>query len=784
MKMPSTGGTLTGGPFNFCIDEDPDFVSGLEIMDNMGSITGWIVTDDNGLILALPNTIETVDFNENGVGLCYIYHITYEPGITGLGEGNNISGLMGTFGLSNFVEVDRTTPIAGTLTGGPYDFCLEGTPDMITDFTLTGNSGANTDWVITDDAGVIIGLPDTLSNVNFEDAGPGICLVYSVTYNDGLEGLELDSLLTDLVGCFELTDNLTVTRTEIDGGVLTGGPFNFCIDGTPDNVSGISITDFVGPNITWVVTDSLGVITNIVESLGEVDFDESGSGTCFVYNLAFENGLTGLEVDNNIDNLVGCFDFSEAITVNKTTPSGGIVSGTPVEFCIDENDDFVTDFAVTGEAGSNTSWLILNAAGNILAVPSDISAFNFNNLNAGMCFVYHIAFEDGLDGLFVGENTMDLDGCFDISDNNIAVTKIEPLGGSLSPISYSFCVDGMPDMLIGLELEDTVGVNFAWIITDIAGVILDLPTSIDTVDFDNSDLGTCLVYNVTFEDGLTGLTAGELIDDLDGCFDLSNSVQVIKEDCILMSNDSIVINEIFPEANQVELKNLSDVAIDVSGFWLCQFPAYGQMTNLALDCSATDYILDPGEILVVEVNAQLSSNTGEMGLYNSEITNNNFGNSDLIVDYVEWGTPNHMRSAVAVAAGIWTAGDFVPAFSINNSIEYDGFGNSPFDWIEDSATLCTENNFTDPNPVIEETRYSLYPNPGKDEINLNFTKSPAPKANVRIFNTFGKIVMIQEIDLEYNKEPVIDISGLRDGAYILEVSAKAFSQTQRFIKIN
>ena len=786
MKMPSTGGTLFGGPFNFCIDDESDFVSGLEVMDNMGSIEGWIVTDEDGTILGLPNTIETVDFNENGVGLCYIYYISYEPGLTGLAEGNNISAITGTFGLSNFVEVNRTIPVAGNLTGGPFEFCLDGTPDMITDVTLTGNDGANTSWVITDDAGVIVGLPDTLASVNFEDAGPGICLIYSITFNDGLEGLEVDSLLTNLEGCFDLTDNIMVTRTEINGGVLTGGPFNFCIDGSPDNVSGISITDFVGPNITWVVTDEDGVITAIVESLGEVDFDDSGSGTCFIYNLAFETGLTGLEVDNNINMLDGCFAFSEAITVNKTTPLGGTVTGTPIEFCIDANDDFVTDFAVTGESGSNSSWLVLNASGDILGVPEDISTFNFNNLGAGTCFVWHISFEDGLDGLFVGENVMDLDGCFDISNNNVAVTKIEPLGGSLSPISYSFCVDGMPDLLTGLELVDTVGVNFAWVITDLAGEILDLPASIDTVDFDNSAIGTCLVYNITFEDGLTGLTVGELIDDIDGCFDFSNSVQVIKEDCILMSNDSIVINEIFPENNQVELKNLSDVAIDVSGYWLCQFPAYGQMTNLALeDCGLSfDYILDPGEILVVETNASLNSNDGELGLYNSDLTNNNFGNSDFIVDYVEWGSSGHMRSSTAVAAGIWTAGDFVPSFSINNSIEYDGLGNSPFDWTEDNVTLCNENTFTNPNPEIVETTYSLYPNPSKDEINLNFTKSPAAKATARIFSTFGKVVMVKEINLEFNQEPVLNISNLQDGTYILEVSAEGFLQTQRFIKLN
>ena len=784
MKMASTGGQLFGGPFNFCVDDEEDFVSGLEITDNMGSLTGWIITDTDGLILGLPNNPELVDFNAAGAGTCYIYHISYEPGLTGLAVDLNISGLTGTFGLSNFVEVNRTTPEAGTLTGGPYEFCLEGTPDMITDFELTGNVGANTSWIITDDNGVIVGLPDTLENVNFEEAGPGVCLIYSITYNDNLEGLAVDSLLTNLEGCFDLTDNLTVTRNEISGGTLEGGPFNFCIDETVDNVTNITLSGQMGPNLTWVVTDTFGVISHIVESTGEVDFNQTGAGVCRLYNLTYDNGTTGIVVDGNIDAIQGCFSFSNFITIEKTAPVGGTVSGESIEICIDDMDNFVADFTVSGNAGSNSSWLVTDEDGEILGIPADIESFNFNNLNPGTCLVWHISYESDLEGLFVGESVNDLAGCFSISSNNIAITKTEPLGGNLSPINYSFCSDGTPDLLVGLTLVDTVGVNFSWVITDIMGEILDLPMMIDTVDFDDEPLGTCLVYSLVYEDGLTGLEIGENTADLEGCYDFSNSVQVLKEDCVLMSNDSIVINEIFPDENLVELKNVGDIAIDISGYTLCQFPNYGPLANLQLDCNSTDLILDPGEILAVEMNAPLTSNQGEMALYNSDLVDDDYINSDYIIDYVEWGFAGHQRAPVAIAAGIWSSGSFVPAFSINSSIEYDGIGNSPFDWTEDSPTICIENSFTDPNPTPTETKYSLYPNPGKDEIRLDFTRSPAAKVQARVFNSFGKLLIVQEIELEFGEEPIIDITQLNEGAYILEVSAKGFSQTQRFIKIN
>jgi len=543
-KSPSIGGTLAGGPFSFCIDGESDFVSNVEISDNQGSINGWIVADEDGVIMELPNNIEIVDFDAQGVGTCYIYHISYEPMLTGLEVDANISGLMGTFGLSNAVIVDRSTPAAGTLTGGPFEFCLNGEADMVTGVQLEGNVGNNTSWIITDLAGVIVGVPDTLENVNFDDAGPGTCLIYSISYNDGVEGIAVDSMLANIEGCYEISNSITVERTQIDGGVLTGGPFNFCLDDTPDNVTGISLTDFIGPNVSWVVTDADGVITHLVESLGDVDFNETGPGTNFIYNIAFETGLMGLAMGSNIDNLEGCFDFSDPIIVNKTSPSGGVISGETFEFCIDAEEDFVTGFTVTDTIGSNYSWLITNAAGEIISVPEDILSVNFNNLGGEALLVWHIAYEDGITGLFVGENVADLDGCFDISTNSISVTTIEPLGGNISPTNYTFCKDGSPDFVMGLTLIDTVGVNFNWVITDLAGVITSLPADIDTFNFDNSALGTCLIYNLTSEDGLTGLTVGENIEDLDGCFDFSNSTQVIKEDCVLMTNDSIVINEI------------------------------------------------------------------------------------------------------------------------------------------------------------------------------------------------------------------------------------------------
>ena len=91
-------------------------------------------------------------------------------------------------------------------------------------------------------------------------------------------------------------NNNTITP---DAGVLTGGPFTFCVDGMVDNVSGIATDpDAVGTNRTFVITDDAGTILGLppdLTALQGVDFDGAGAGVCLIWYLRFEDGLVGAE---------------------------------------------------------------------------------------------------------------------------------------------------------------------------------------------------------------------------------------------------------------------------------------------------------------------------------------------------------------------------------------------------------------------------------------------------------------------------------------------------------
>ena len=216
-----SAGMLSGGPFTFIAgDGTVDNVSGIMTDANaVGTNSTFVITDENANILGLPPTLmalEGVDFDGAGGGVCLIWYLRFEDGLTGAEVGANAADLAGDFSLSNAISVTRNAPNGGMISGGPFNFTVDGTPDMVSGITLDGTqSGTNSTWVITDDAGNILGLPPTMADlemVDFDAAGPGVCLIWYLRFEDGLEGAMAGMNASDLEGCFSLSNSITVTR--------------------------------------------------------------------------------------------------------------------------------------------------------------------------------------------------------------------------------------------------------------------------------------------------------------------------------------------------------------------------------------------------------------------------------------------------------------------------------------------------------------------------------------------------------------------------------------------
>ncbi len=224
-------------------------------------------------------------------------------------------------------EVAVIVPEAGTITGGPFTFAVDGTPDMVSGISLDGNQqGVASSWVVTDNATdpTILGLPGTLMDlegVDFDGAGSGECLIWYLRHDGSLGGAAVNNMVSQLTGNFDLSNSIAVTR--IDAGSISGGPFNFTVDGMADMVSGITLDgNQFGSNSTWVVTDNatdpeiLGLPGDL-SALEGVNFDGAGVGVCLIWYMRFEGALTGNTVGNTVSDLSGNFDLSNSITVNR-----------------------------------------------------------------------------------------------------------------------------------------------------------------------------------------------------------------------------------------------------------------------------------------------------------------------------------------------------------------------------------------------------------------------------------------------------------------------------------
>ena len=335
--------------------------------------------------------------------------------------------------------------MGGTLTGGPFAFCVgDGEADNIMDdgIILTGNTGPNSQWVVTDDEGNILGLPPTFTAVNFDGAGAGTCFVWHLSSEDGLAGAEEGANFDDLDGCFSLSNPITVERFQPAGGTLTGGPFSFCVgDGVADNIAqdGITLTGNSGTNSQWVVTDDEGNILGLPPTFTAVDFDGAGVGTCLVWHLSFEEGLIGADVGANANDLQGCFNLSNPITVERSDAEavcgtaaceamGGTLTGGPFTFCAGDGvaDNIVEGQVIlSGNSGTNSQWIVTDDQGNILGLPPSFTVVDFDGAGVGVCSVWHLSYEDGLEGLAEGGNVTNFSGaCYSLS-NPIEVIRTD-----------------------------------------------------------------------------------------------------------------------------------------------------------------------------------------------------------------------------------------------------------------------------------------------------------------------------------------------------------------------
>jgi len=524
----------------FCLSDDiPDTLE-VSLAGASASNFAWLITDSAGVILDLPLS-PPFAFSNAGPGICQIWHLAYEDNLTGLDLGNNVSDFTGSYSLSNSIEVIRKETIGGILTllnGMTIDTINvgEGIVDTI-ELILNGNQGEEMLFLITDTDGIIL---DTTSNniMDLESAGGGLCLIWNISFSSGTEGIEIGANANDISGCFELSNPVSIQRMGLMGGTLTSidglTEIQLCLNDSLNASFDVILTDTLGPDFSWVITDTSGLILDL-PSAPPFDGNSLAPGTCMLWHLSHEPGLPGLAIGNNVGSLMGNFNFSNSILILKSNNEAASIETTDgltvVDIVVQEGINDTIELVVTGGSGENSAFIITDRLSNIIGINELSNSFDFENSSSGTCFIWHINYADGLEGLLLGENLSDIEGCFELS-NAITVNKtaITIEGGVLSTTAFQtqleICVGSGPVDPIELILNLNEGPNFQWVITDNNGIILGLPTA-TPIDLSLAGPGICNIWNLSYS-AVTGLAVGENINDIAGFFDFSNPVVVTR----------------------------------------------------------------------------------------------------------------------------------------------------------------------------------------------------------------------------------------------------------------
>jgi len=188
--------------------------------------------------------------------------------------------------------------------------------------------------------------------------------------------------------------------------------------------------------------------------------------------------------------------------------------------------------------------------------------------------------------------------------------------------------------------------------------------------------------------------------------------------CLQASAD-VVINEVFYDAEGsdtgkewIELYNNGDTEIPLDGYCL-----YASGEHYVFN----PFFLNAGAYIVIHWNADGTDTATD--LYTGTADWSNMGNTsgsvalwnthdshtqDTIVDYMEYGAGAQTYEGTAVAAGIWTAGDFAADVAETHSLEYDGSGDTGSDWFDQPVPTPGAEN---PPPITLEI---IFPTDGDE----------------------------------------------------------------------
>ncbi|PHI21750.1 hypothetical protein CEQ90_00235 [Lewinellaceae bacterium SD302] len=546
-----------GNSVTICAGDGESDAFDVELDGTFGDNMAWLITDTEGVILGLPDA-PPFDLDGAGPGVCLIWNISFEDDLEGLEVGADADDLEGCFDLSTPIQVIRNQPEAGTLVfendmQTAVFLCLnDGSSTVVQALQMDSSSlsGTEAQFIITDSEGMILGAGNQDGSFDVGPAGEGSCVIYYLTSFDEIQGDTIGGSIDDITGCFDLSNGITTVRQQADAGTISfedgSDEVTLCLnDGSSTLVQAIfeDVSILSGTDNEFIITDGDGMILGMNAS-GGFDVGPAGPGACVIYYLAGFGAISGDTVGGNINNLEGCFDLSNGITTIRNEANAGSISfedgSNEVILCLNDGSSTVVQAVqnTPGDlSGDNAQFIITDGAGMILGAGNQTGTFDVGPAGPGACVIYYVNAFGPIQGDTMGGNIEDLTGCFDITEGIVTVRN-EANAGELTfdngDNEILVCLD--PDsntvvQAVQVDEESLSGDNAQFIITDGMGMILGAGNQNGTFDVGPAGIGNCVIYYLNSFGEIQGDTMGGMLDDITGCFDLSNGITTIRQFC-------------------------------------------------------------------------------------------------------------------------------------------------------------------------------------------------------------------------------------------------------------
>ena len=309
----------------------------------------------------------------------------------------------------------------------------------------------NSSVLVVDASGTITNVfngYDALAANDFDGAAAGTYQIYDLVSQYTLGNFGEGSALDGITGCFALSSPVTfqLNPCGTSSGSIAGPDIAFDVsDGDADNidVGALTVTPGSGDDTRYVVTDLDGTILATYDDLddvgdadfGSADFNSSDTIRLHVVSTAGPNPIAGDTTGANVADVQGCYTPSEGLIIARNCDIEGgtltvdtmAVPGGVFRFITNDGEpDFVSDITLSGNTGAGGTYVITDADGNILGLPStlaDLEAVDFDGAGEGTCLIWWLSIGSDLSGAAVGANASDIRGCAELS-NPIEVRRL------------------------------------------------------------------------------------------------------------------------------------------------------------------------------------------------------------------------------------------------------------------------------------------------------------------------------------------------------------------------